>query len=434
MTTPNRSDRTLGGLSRRDFMLAAIGISAATLATIGSRFASATEPGPTAATAAALSSAQAEYREATAQLRSLNEQVEQAQYALSQTEAQLDETNAAISDLEQSITQKQGELAEAQDVLASRIGANYKAGKTDALEVILGSTDFEDFVNRVFIEGKVSDDDAAAIQKVKDLKAELETQQNDLLAKRAEQEELVDQQKADAQALDDQLASMQSYANSLSSDVVALMAQAQAETEAARQAQYEQYIAQLAAQQAAAAQASQGVSDGGAGGGAAQTTSNTGGGASQGAVDQAPADVPSAPAPEPAVPSYSEPEPSYPTYTGTGNHAGSVVDIAFGYIGVPYVWGGTSPSGFDCSGLCQYCYAQAGYSIPRDTYSQIARIQSLGNWKTSMSDLQPGDLAFPHEGHVGIYCGGGMWIHAPYPGESVQYTSVYAFIGGGSPI
>ena len=98
------------------------------------------------------------------------------------------------------------------------------------------------------------------------------------------------------------------------------------------------------------------------------------------------------------------------------------------------MWGGTDPSGFDCSGLAQYCYAMCGYSIGRTTYDQIAQIQGLGNWRYDMSELSPGDLVFPHEGHVGIYCGGGMMIHAPYEGRMVEYASVYAFIGGGSPV
>ena len=104
------------------------------------------------------------------------------------------------------------------------------------------------------------------------------------------------------------------------------------------------------------------------------------------------------------------------------------------YLGTPYVWGGTSPSGFDCSGLTQYCYAQAGYSIPRTTYAQIDQIAALGQLTYNLSDLQPGDLLFPHSGHVGIYCGGGMMIHAPYTGRTVSYDSVYAFSCGGCPV
>jgi cell wall-associated NlpC family hydrolase len=112
----------------------------------------------------------------------------------------------------------------------------------------------------------------------------------------------------------------------------------------------------------------------------------------------------------------------------------SVADIAWNYIGIPYVWGGTDTSGFDCSGLTQYCYAQAGYSIGRDTYAQAANISAKGQTVYSMSNLSAGDLVFPHSGHVGIYEGGGMMIHAPSPGDYVKYASVYAFSFGGCPV
>ncbi|MBS5478481.1 MAG: C40 family peptidase [Coriobacteriia bacterium] len=373
------------------------------------------EPTASAETLAALSGAQAEYDAAMAELSSLGQQVEEAQYQLSQTQASLDETNARIADLEVSIEQKQGELSAAQDVLADRMSASYKVGKSDMLSIILNASDFEDFINRVFYANKVSDSDAQAIQTVKDLKAELEQQQNDLQAQKAEQEALLAQQEQDTLNLQNQVAAMQDYTNSLSQQVTDLMAQAQAEVEAAREAQRQAYLAQQAAEEAARQeQANNGgstgggdYSDGGSAGGGDYSDEETGGGDYSGGGSSS---------------------------GGTGNHAGSVVDAAWGFIGVPYVWGGTDPSGFDCSGLAQYCYAMCGYSIARDTYGQIAQIQSLGNWRSDMSSLAPGDLVFPHSGHVGIYCGGGMMIHAPQPGDVVKYASVYAFMGGGSPI
>ena len=107
-----------------------------------------------------------------------------------------------------------------------------------------------------------------------------------------------------------------------------------------------------------------------------------------------------------------------------------IVETAMKYIGVPYVWGGTSPSGFDCSGLVQYVYAENGYSIPRVTYSQQAVATPV-----SFSNLQPGDLVFwgGSAYHVGIYIGDGMYIHAPAPGQSVciQSYSSYPFTSAG---
>lgn len=107
---------------------------------------------------------------------------------------------------------------------------------------------------------------------------------------------------------------------------------------------------------------------------------------------------------------------------GTKPRIPPVLTIASRYLGVPYVWGGTSPSGFDCSGFVQYVYAQRGVYLPRTTYSQI-----YSGTRVSRSNLMPGDLVFFGYGspdHVGIYTGSGMMIHAPRPGKSVEYASI----------
>lgn len=101
-----------------------------------------------------------------------------------------------------------------------------------------------------------------------------------------------------------------------------------------------------------------------------------------------------------------------------------VVAIAYALIGVPYVWGGASPAGFDCSGFVMYCYEQIGVSIGRSDYTP----------NLSWEELEPGDLVYSHGmGHVGIYVGGGMQIHAPYPGTYVQEGPIYGFCGGYRP-
>jgi cell wall-associated NlpC family hydrolase len=92
------------------------------------------------------------------------------------------------------------------------------------------------------------------------------------------------------------------------------------------------------------------------------------------------------------------------------------VHTAEQYLGVPYVWGGESPSGFDCSGLVQYVYGKLGVHLPRTSYAQYDAGRHIGR-----GALEPGDLVFfDGLGHVGIYIGGGRFIHAPHTGTRVQ--------------
>lgn len=97
--------------------------------------------------------------------------------------------------------------------------------------------------------------------------------------------------------------------------------------------------------------------------------------------------------------------------------ANAVIANAKQYLGVPYVWGGSTPSGFDCSGFVSYVYRSVGISLPRTSSAQ----QNVGT-RISLNQLQPGDLVFRGTPayHVGIYIGGGQYIHAPQTGDVVK--------------
>jgi cell wall-associated NlpC family hydrolase len=149
------------------------------------------------------------------------------------------------------------------------------------------------------------------------------------------------------------------------------------------------------------------------------------------AVEAASVTVTVTPAPEP------EPEPEPVVAAATSAEAGSavaaptavavppsaagsaVVEVAMRYLGVPYLWGGTTPSGFDCSGFTRYVFQQVGISLPRTSSEQ-----RYAGTEVPASAAQPGDLIWS-PGHIGIYVGEGMQIEAPSPGKAVRYTPIW---------
>ena len=120
----------------------------------------------------------------------------------------------------------------------------------------------------------------------------------------------------------------------------------------------------------------------------------------------------------------SNPTNPYPTPTRPpGAPNGGVVGVAYDQLGKPYAWGAAGPSSFDCSGLVQYCYrVGAGKYIPHSSYAQRSSGTSVG-----VSQMAPGDIVgFRGWGHVGVYAGGGSYIHAPSSGDVVRVASLSA--------
>ncbi|HVN13812.1 MAG TPA: NlpC/P60 family protein [Kineosporiaceae bacterium] len=131
--------------------------------------------------------------------------------------------------------------------------------------------------------------------------------------------------------------------------------------------------------------------------------------------------VPTAPRPTTARTS----TPNVAASTSTSSRGASVIALASRYLGVPYLYGGASPRGFDCSGLTQYVYGLLGVRLPRSAAAQYAATTHVAR-----SQARPGDLVFFFTGgtvtHVGVYLGGTMMIAAPHTGDVVKKQTIYS--------
>ncbi len=121
-----------------------------------------------------------------------------------------------------------------------------------------------------------------------------------------------------------------------------------------------------------------------------------------------------------------------PAFAGTPA-AQTAVHVALGQVGKPYAWGGAGPSSYDCSGLIQHAYRAAGVALPHSS-----RMQSRIGLPVSLWHMQPGDLLFFYSpvGHVGMYIGNGMMVHASTYGKPVSVVwagSVPGYVGSSRP-
>lgn len=134
-------------------------------------------------------------------------------------------------------------------------------------------------------------------------------------------------------------------------------------------------------------------------------------------VEQAAVTVTPAPAPKRTSTTTTSRTSTTPVPASAAGSA--VVSVAFRYLGVPYLWGGTTPDGFDCSGFTRYVYAQIGINLPRTSSEQ-----RYAGTVISRAEAQPGDMIWS-PGHIAIYAGDNMQIEAPVPGKTVRYSTIW---------
>jgi cell wall-associated NlpC family hydrolase len=217
---------------------------------------------------------------------------------------------------------------------------------------------------------RVSQQDSLVLRQVAHLRREVQQRQRELQHAHGEQVQVVAERDAARSSIQSQLGQRQALLGSIRGEIANLQAQ-----EREQQAALQRHLAsEVQAQQASASDTA-----------LAQTV-----------------------APEPT------------TTIAPPSRYGGVVGIAMRYLGTPYVWGGASPGGFDCSGFVMYVFSQIGVSLPHNAAAQYGYGAPV-----SRDALQPGDLVFfDGLGHVGIYVGGGSFIHAPHTGDVVKVSSL----------
>ena len=307
-----------------------------------------------------------------AQINAMDAQLEKAVEAWNGANVRLGQIKHDLEVNRSRLETAKKNLASARARVSERLVALYTTNSPDALSILLGASSLGDLIERLDSAERIAEEDARIAAEVTRYRKEVQSRQQALVKAESDQEKVVAERASQRASIQSQLAERQALYSSIKDQITQLEA-----AERERQAR-------LAAQAKAAAKNHQPAPEPAPSSGSSDGSS-----------------TPSAPAPPPS------------------SHS-NVVSIALQYLGVPYVWGGASPSGFDCSGLTMYAYAKVGVYLPHNAAMQYG----MGT-PVSRSQLAPGDLVFFNGlSHVGMYIGGGRFVHAPHTGDVVKISSL----------
>jgi peptidoglycan DL-endopeptidase CwlO len=281
-------------------------------------------------------------------------------------------------------------LHAAQQRLMARLYSLYVNGAPSTIDVIAGANSLSEMIDRAESAQVLSNQDAALGRQALSFEHSVQARERQLKRLQAQRAQALREKEARKREIASELGQQKRLLASIHTTISQLQAQEAARERAAAAAAAARLRAEIAARQKAAREA-----------------------AAQQSQQSSSSSAPTIVAPPPV---------SVPT-GGTGAGHAAAASIALHYLGVPYVYGGASPSGFDCSGLVMYVYAQLGISLPHYTVAQWNATQPI-------SSPAPGDLVFFNGlGHVGIYIGGGRFVNAPHTGSVVRIDSISSFGG-----
>ena len=350
------------------------------------------------------------------QVSDLQTQLNSLMTKISDLENDLIETGEEISQTEEDLKTAQEEQEQQYAAMKLRIKYMYEEGTgTATVEKVLTSGDISSVLTQAEYSQQVHSYDrdkleeyVATVQKVEDLKTTLETKMADLQETQTEYDAQKDELNTTITEKSSEIANL---------DVKIDEAVKKAAEEAAKKAA-EEAAAKKAAEEAAkknnssSSSSNRNNSSNSSSSSSNSSSSNSSSSSSGSSSSSSSNSSSSSSSNSSSSSSSSSSSPSY-----SANKGSIIVNAAYSQIGVPYVWGGTTPGvGLDCSGLVQYCYRQAGISIPRTSGAILAG-------GTIVSNPQPGDICWT-SGHVAIYIGGGQMIEAQQTGVPVKVSSV----------
>ena len=346
------------------------------------------------ASASPISEKKARLQAVQSQLAEVHEQTDVAVERYNEASSKLAAVKEQLRRNRQRLKLAEYKLGIANTHLQERARQIYTAEEVSVVDVILSSGSFEELATQLHVMQRLSEGDAEAVDAAAEYRQEVAERRAALESDRKQAVALVAQRKASKEQVLALQAQLENTASGLSSEIAELEAAQAARARAAAQRAAARAAADRVAAAAEAASSRRASS--------ASGSSSSSGGASSSSGGSSP----------------------------TGGGRSSVVAIAQRYLGVPYVWGGASPSGFDCSGLTMYVYAQVGVSLAHG-----ATLQQKASTPVSLGSLRAGDLVFfgnaSFSSHVGIYVGGGQMIHAPHTGAVVRYGPMgHALISG----